>query len=261
MTTKLISAFKQWPHGTVAPSRWFQKIGIHRDLLFSYKRTGWIRSLGQGAYARSDDSDLDWTGAVYALQQHYGYNLYPGARSALELRGLAHYVRFGFDTVFLLSPNTHKNFLPLWFKSFENDTLKFHYLQVKIFTEGISDLVDYTPPNSKFVIKISSVEQALLEMLSLVNRTMGLDESFKIFENAGSIDPVKMSYLLRNCTSIKAKRLFMVMAERINHSWVNELDLDNVNFGSGYRSMTTGGILDQTYSITVPKDWYDNEIP
>ena len=70
-----------------------------------------------------------------------------------------------------------------------------------------------------------------------------------------------MSYLLRNCTSVKAKRLFMVIAKRIDHPWVKELDLTNVDFGSGYRSFVTGGILDHTYSITVPKEWYENEIP
>ena len=167
MATKLISAFKQWPHGTVASSRWFRRIGIRQDLLFSYKRTGWIRPIGQGAYARSDDADVDWTGAVYALQQHYGYDLYPGARTALELRGMAHYVRLGFNTIFLLSPNKHKNFLPLWFKSFETESLKFRLLQMKIFPEGISDLVDYKPTGSTFVIKISSINRPFLKCFLL----------------------------------------------------------------------------------------------
>ena len=261
MAVKLSNAFKSWPHGTVASTRWFEHVGIHRDLLTSYKRSGWINSVGQGAYVRSDETELDWTGAVYALQKQYKYDVHPGSRTTFELKGMSHYLRLGTNTVFLLSPDKHKNFLPAWFNTFENNSVKFRLTQVKIFEDGFTDLEDYQPPHRSFTIRISSVEQALLEMLSLANRSMDLDEAFKIFEFARTIDTAKMSSLLCKCTSIKAKRLFMVMAAQHQMSWLKEIDLKNVDFGTGSRSFVTGGHFDKRYSIIVPKEWYENVLP
>jgi len=264
MGTKLSTAFKSWPHGTVACTRWFENIGIHRDLLASYKKSGWINSVGQGAYIRSDDANLDWTGAVYALQKQYEYDIHPGSRTTFELKGRSHYLRLGMDTVFLLCPDKHKNFLPAWLHSFENKSIKFSLTQVKIFEDGFTDLEDYQPPHSSFKIRISSVEQALLEMLSLANRNVDLDEAFKIFDFVRTLDTTKMNLLLRKCTSIKAKRLFMVMATRHQMSWLRDINLQDIEFGSGSRSFVVGGgrgHFDKSYSIIVPEEWYDEVLP
>jgi hypothetical protein len=261
MATKLSQAFKQWPHGTVASTRWFTNIGIRRDLLTSYKKTGWINSVGQGAYVRSDDENLDWMGAVYALQTQYEYDVHPGSRTTFELKGMSHYLRMGTGTVFLLTPDKQKNFLPSWLHSFENEGARLRLTQLKIFEDGFSDLEDYQPPHSAFTIRISSVEQALLEMLSLVNKGMGLDEAFEIFEMARSLDPKKMSLLLSKCTSIKAKRLFMVMATRHQMPWLKEINLQGVEFGTGSRSLVAGGHFDKSFSIIAPEEWYKEEFP
>jgi len=217
--------------------------------------------LGHGAYVRSDDHNVDWTGAVYALQKHCGYTVYPGARSALELYGMTHYLRLGFNTIFLLSPDKQNNFLPTWFHSFENKTLKFAFVQSRLFANNFLDLQEYQPPHSSYSIKISSKEQALLEMLSLVNNGVGIDEAFKIFEFAGALDYEKMSMLLAKCSSVKAKRLFMVMADRLNFEWLSKLDLSKVDFGTGSRSIEPGGHFDSKYSITVPREWFENVLP
>jgi hypothetical protein len=261
MTTKLSKAFKKWPHGTVASTRWFQNIGIHRDLLTSYKKSGWINPIGQGAYVRSDDENLDWTGAIYALQKQYKYDVHPGSRTTFELKGMSHYLRMGKNTVFLLTPDKHKNFLPAWLHSFEIKRVKFNLTQISIFEDGFSDLEDYQPPHSSFTIRISSVEQALLEMISLANRQVDLDEAYKIFEFVRTIDTTKMNSLLRKCTSVKAKRLFMVMATRHQMPWLKKIDLQGVDFGVGSRSFVAGGHFDKSYSIIVPKEWYENVLP
>ena len=261
MGKKLLSAFNEWPHGTVALTRWFEHQSITRALLASYKKTGWIRSLGHGAYVRADDRNVDWTGAVYALQKHCGYTVYPGARTALELYGMIHYIRLGWNTVYLLSPDKQKNFIPSWFQSFENETLKVVFVQSKLFSNNFRDLQEYQPKQGGFTIQISSLEQALLEMLSLVNRHMDLDEAFKIFEFVRTLDSVKMSLLLRKCTSVKAKRLFMVMATQLQMQWLKEIDLTGVDFGSGSRSVAPGGHFDKRYSITVPNEWFEKELP
>jgi hypothetical protein len=261
MATKLSHAFKRWPHGTVASTRWFKRLGIRRDLLTSYKKSGWINSLGQGAYIRSDDESLDWTGAVYALQNQYEYDLHPGSRTTFELKGMAHYLRMGAGTVFLLTPDKQKNFLPSWLHSFEENGVHFKLTQISIFENGFADLEDFQPPHTSFTIRISSLEQALLEMLSLTSRQVDLDEAYKIFEMVRALDATKMGALLRKCTSIKAKRLFMVMATRHHMPWLKDINLDGVDFGIGSRSVAAGGHFDKDYSIIVPSEWYENVLP
>lgn len=254
-------AFKQWPHGTVASARWLHSVGIPQESLFSYKHTGWVRSIGHGGYVRSDDNSVDWIGAIYALQQHYEYTIYPGARSALSLYGKTHYLRLGVDTILLLTPDRIKNQLPSWFKAFETEKLKFRVVQSSIFSDGFSDLVDYQPPHSEFSIKVSSKEQALLEMLSQTQKYTDLDEAFKLLEFFVQLDVEKMNALLLHCTSVKAKRLFMVIAKRLGYDWLARLNLKGVDFGAGPRHLVSNGVFDKEYRITVPKDWYNDGYP
>jgi hypothetical protein len=261
MATKLSHAFKRWPHGTVASTRWFNHLGIRRDLLTSYKKSGWINPIGHGAYVRSDDENLDWTGAVYALQNQYEYDLHPGSRTTFELKGMSHYLRMGTGTVFLLTTDKQKNFLPSWLRSFEKIDVQFKLTQLSIFENGFSDLENFQSPHASFTIQISSLEQALLEMLSLTSRQVDLDEAYKIFEMVRALDTAKMSILLRKCTSIKAKRLFMVMATRHQMPWLKEINLEGVDFGAGSRSVAAGGHFDKSYSIIVPSEWYENVLP
>jgi hypothetical protein len=58
--------------------------------------------------------------------------------------------------------------------------------------------------------------------------------------------------LLEQCTAIKVKRLFLSIAERVGHSWVECLDLTRVELGVGKRQVYKGGRLDPKYAITVP---------
>jgi hypothetical protein len=261
MTIKLSQAFKRWPHGTVASTRWFKNEGIRRDSLTFYKKSGWINSIGQGAYVRSDDEGLDWTGAIYSLQQQYEYDMHPGSRTTFELKGMSQYLRMGKNTVFLLTPDKQKNFLPSWLHSFEKNGVRFKLTQIRIFEKGFAELEDFQPSHSSFTIRISSLEQALLEMVSLINRQIDIDEAYKIFEMARTIDTAKMSALLHKCTSIKAKRLFMVMATRHQMPWLKEINLEGVDFGVGSRSIAAGGFFDRSYSIIVPSEWYENVFP
>ncbi len=70
--------------------------------------------------------------------------------------------------------------------------------------------------------------------------------------------PSLVQSLLEQCRSIKVKRLFMVLAETCNHSWLKNLDLSTVDFGKGKRMIIKGGKLDSKFGITVPdveSDW------
>ena len=57
----------------------------------------------------------------------------------------------------------------------------------------------------------------------------------KFFESATTLRPKLVSTLLRHCTEVKAKRLFLWFATRHAHAWAKRLDLSGVDLGRGKR--------------------------
>jgi len=56
-------------------------------------------------------------------------------------------------------------------------------------------------------------------------------------EMLNGLRPNLLKQLLNECKSIKVKRLFLYMAEKANHSWLEDLDLTNIYLGKGKRSI------------------------
>lgn len=79
-----------------------------------------------------------------------------------------------------------------------------------------------------------------------------------ITENLVSSRPGLVQNLLENCNSIKVKRLFMYLAEKHEHPWIPKVNLSNVYFGEGKRSIVKKGKLDKKHNITVPLEF--NEV-
>ena len=44
------------------------------------------------------------------------------------------------------------------------------------------------------------------------------------------------------------------MAEKQDHLWFKELNLDKINIGNGNRMIVKNGVFDAKYKITVPKE-------
>lgn len=256
MSTKLSKAFKVWPHGTVAATRWFESIGIARQQLASFQRAGWLESLGHGAYKRSDDTTLSWEGSVYALQRHYDYKLHVGARTALELEGLAYNMRFGTPMIFLLTRD--RNFLPGWAADPKQSAGTFTLIRMRLFANGIDETEDYHATNANFFITKSCREQALLEMLAVAGKNQDLDEALHVFEKTRTVNVAKMQKLLESCTSVKAKRLFMVMAQFFQMDWLHLINANRIDFGSGPRMLVREGHYVKDFQISVPKEWFDD---
>ena len=91
-----------------------------------------------------------------------------------------------------------------------------------------------------------------MEMLYHVPTKVSFEEAALITENLVSLRPRLVQDLLENCNSIKVKRLFMYLVEKHEHPWVSKVDLSNVYFGEGKRSIVKNGKLDKKYNITVP---------
>ncbi|MBI2825763.1 MAG: type IV toxin-antitoxin system AbiEi family antitoxin domain-containing protein [Planctomycetia bacterium] len=73
-------------------------------------------------------------------------------------------------------------------------------------------------------------------------------------EGLGSLRPDLVRDLLTACTSVKAKRLFLYMAEKANHQWLRFVDTSSLDLGKGERSLSKGGFYVAKYHLVVPSE-------
>jgi hypothetical protein len=45
------------------------------------------------------------------------------------------------------------------------------------------------------------------------------------------------------------------LAEKHEHNWLKELQLEKINLGSGNRVIVKNGVLNKKYNITVPREY------
>lgn len=246
MDTKLKKLLGLHKPGTVMLASWLEKQGISRDLQTRYRRSGWLESVGPGAFQRVSDH-ATWQGALYALQQQAHLPIHVGALTALSLRGFAHYLRLGGETVYLLSPRGTK--LPKWFKTHDWGAPVKH-LPTSVLP-GDLGLEDYQMQG--YSIRIASPERAMLECLHLAPDELDLVECAQVMEGLVNLRPRLVQQLLTACTSIKAKRLFVFLAEKARHPWLPLVDTSKLDLGTGDRSLAKGGVYVAKYHLVLPE--------
>lgn len=249
--SKINQLIRHWPRGTVAVQPWLEKQGVYRQLADRYQQNGWLERIGYGAYIQTGDA-VDWTGAMYALQFESGLQLNIAALTALEMQGYAHFLPLGKGHAIWLFKNVEeKNSLPRWFKKQFGIERPFKIMVRRLFDANWQlGLKEKTIGEYKVIL--SSPERAIMEYFDLVPQQQSLEHGFLLMEGLQTLRPKLVQELLENCTSVKVKRLFMSLAEKQGHPWVNKLDLTKVNFGSGKRMIGKGGKLDTKYNLSLP---------
>ncbi|MBK9982644.1 MAG: type IV toxin-antitoxin system AbiEi family antitoxin [Saprospiraceae bacterium] len=242
------------PQGVVLLSSWLTENGYSPELQKRYRKSKWLTSIGTGAMIRTGDQ-VDYLGAIYALQKQVGLSIHPGAKNALLLQGKAHYLEMGKGKMNLFGGKDET--LPAWFKSNHWDvTLDYHATS---FQPAASGLTKYETNN--FSIDISGPVRAMMECLYLSPTKFDLIESYQLMEGLNALRPDQVQELLESCNSVKVKRLFLYMAEKAGHLWFSKINLNNIDLGSGKRSLVKNGIYISKYQITVPKELEINEKP
>jgi len=245
--TKINRLISQWTAGTSGATSYLVASGFSRDLLVKYKNSGWLESFGRGAYIRSGDK-VEWPGALYTLQNQLSLSVHAGGKTALQLKGYAHYLPARQHKVFLYGPRGLK--LPSWFKE-DRFGVKFIVTRTNLFPpdcrEGFTDFRE-----RDFSLRISAPERAVMEMLHLVPKEVGFDEAQLIMENLVALRTDVVQRLLEACRSIKVKRLFLYMAEKKDRTWLSKVDFSKVDLGKGKRMIVPHGRFDAKYQITVP---------
>lgn len=241
------------PSGIVYLSSWLIEQGYSLDLQKRYRKSNWFISIGTGAMIRSGD-EVGYEGAIFALQKQAGVFVHPGGKTALALLGKAHYLELSPKKVTLFAVKGKR--LPAW--CLQHDwgvTLDYYSSSFLPADIGLVNVELKT-----FTIKVSSAAKALMECLYLVPKNHELLECYQLMEGLNNLRPNLVQNLLENCTSIKVKRLFLYLAEKANHSWVQHLNLEKLDLGSGKRSIVKNGVYNSKYKITVPAELENDEI-
>ena len=247
-STKINQLLRQWPSGTVAVLPWLEQNGVYQQLAHEYEKSSWLRRIGHGAYKKVADK-VEWQGGLYALQEQLRLPVHAGAKSALQLMGYAHFLPLGQGTrvAIFSAPGTR---LPAWFRK-HSWGVKLQHVATGLF-RGHDSMGLTEHRLGAFSIQIAAPERAIMEVLHGVPRDESYEEARLLMEGLTTLRPRLAQTLLEYCTSIKVKRLFMVLAEGSGHAWVHKLNLAQVDFGKGKRMLVKGGRLHPTYQITVP---------
>jgi hypothetical protein len=243
---KLKNLLQEWPTGVVATAAYLSSIGISKQLCLRYQKSGWIEAMARGAFKKVGD-DIDWPGAIYAMQAQLRLGVHVGALTAISLQGAAHYIRMDGESLYLFAkPQT---ILPKWFNelkwSMDITLSRSNFLPSEI------GLNSYQVKDCE--IHISSLERAILECLYLAPASIDLVECYQIMESLTTLRPAILQELLEACNSVKVTRLFLYIAEKANQPWFKYLNQAKFNIGKGKRSITKDGIYIAAHQITVPK--------
>lgn len=248
---------------TLVSSRWLRAHGYPSNLVARYMESGWLRSPTRGLYMRKGGKP-SWKGLLHSLQFLEQLPLHVGGRFALASKGHEHYLRLGESaTVTIYGPAK----LPSWARNlplrerlracgkgpFDWPPLPFGGEQpdATLQPRGLERVMDEGRASS---VVFSTPERAILELCDETPDSSLVHEANALMQGLATLRPQLVSTLLQHCGSIKAKRLFLALADRHHHAWVAHLDLQFVNLGSGKRVLVRGGKLNTKYQITMPAD-------
>ena len=271
------------PEGLLADAAWFTAAGYPSSLRSRYLASGWLQPVTRGVFRRpayrpgmeDKTAPLRWQHVVVSLQSVLERPVTIGGRTALELEGLAHYLSStGPQEIHLYGDKP----APGWLRKLPMDTPFVFHNAMKLFraepisgaieclksvlaTDGPSNLTSIHSSlkwtyfgDGDWPVVLSTPERAILELLDELPDRETFHQADMAMEGLVNLSPRRMSLLLRECRSVKVKRLFLWFADRHGHAWARRLDREGINLGSGKRMLFRGGKLDRRYKITVPED-------
>lgn len=259
-----MNQLQQLPEGALVDAAWLERHGYSSSLRSQYVKAGWLNQPAPRVYRRGG-GPLQWQQVVISLQAFMDSELTVGGRTALEDLGYAHYLGQRRE-VHLYGPDKP----PGWLDTLPLD-IRFQWHNSRRLFPDEAEPQLFTTPDYKPVpllsggfmvhggtmqwgLRMASAERALFQLLD----ELPLHESFhqvdKLMEGLTNLSPRRLQQQLATCRSVKAKRLFFFFADRHRHAWLEMLDRNAVDLGTGKRMLVKGGKLDPTYLITVPGD-------
>jgi hypothetical protein len=231
---------------------------------------GWLERIAPRVYRRPSQLNkamLRWDVVVLSLQQIMHKPVHVGGRTAVELSGYAHYVEADTPHVYLYGSG-----LPSWLAELPL-TAKFETRSLGLFAnsnsgveakrydmrsgEASGSLKDVGSTSSwEWSLTMSVPERAILETMDELPHRESFHQVDVVMEGLVNLRPQLLGKLLRECRSVKVKRLFLWYANRHGHAWFKHLDLSAVDLGKGKRQLVHQGHLDPRYQITLPMELF-----
>ena len=231
-------------------AKWLNEQGYSPQLINRYRSSGWLSALGRGVVYRTGD-ELSAFGALSSYNQQLGKQLRVAAHSALELWGVNHYVPMGKPQTMVTSS---KDAVPKWTKLNVFDR-EFKSFSTDIFASPQTVML----PFGDWQLLVSTPEQAFMECLLLAPMHYNYMDLYYIMEQLTTLRPKMVQALLATTGNYRVKRLFLYMAEKARHYWLNEIDVQSVDLGTHKLQLTKGGIYASKYKMTVPKELSEYE--
>lgn len=265
------------PEGFVATSAWLKKKGYSDQLVKKYREAGWLESPTRGVYRRPGPP-LKWQHVVASLGRLLDHPPHVGGLSALELRGYAHFLKpQGPQQIHLYSDTKLPTWLaklPLRERLVEHRNTLFAGAVAARGTAGVVGSDKTSAARSRgtsresltsepwgpwdWDLVYSTPERAILELLDDVPKRESLEHAALLLQGLADLSSRRLLALLAVCRSVKVKRLFLALASRYRHQWVDRVvqaaDRGEIDLGKGKRSLVPGGRLHPKYLITVPDE-------
>ena len=270
---KLNRLGKELPEGLLVDAAWLARRDYYGSLRKKYVDLGWLVQPAHRVYRRPRGS-LRWEQVVISLQTLLEVPVVVGGRTAQELHGFAHYLSQNQKEIHLYGDKP----LPGWVRKLPiGQHFVFHrtghLFANDLITRGLGDLawnlqtgqaVDTDPIHGQFNVMpwgqwdwpliVSTCERAVIELLDELPKKESFHQVDMLMQGLTTLSPRRLGKLLRDCKSVKVKRLFFFFGDRHKHRWLARIDHTSINLGSGKRMLVRHGKLDPTYQITVPGD-------
>ena len=215
------------PRGTPLSTRLLQDQGLGAKQVARLAAGGWVRRLGRGVYLLPGD-ELNRDAALAWLGQQ-APGLHVAGKTALGWRGVRHNLAFK-DRLVLWGevPAT----LPTWF----TEAFPSAYQATHLFDETLPAALGLAPwPGGRPDLLVSTPERAVLELLSDVGKSQGLEEARHLVEGARSLRLDVMDTLLAHLKRIKVARLSHAFAEELDLPWATLARRHSERLGGGRR--------------------------
>jgi hypothetical protein len=251
------------PGGTIVTRSWLMENGFSRHAIDNLVKSQQLEAAASGVYTRWEDKPT-WQGITWFLQKRMQLNLTIGGLSALDMLGFSHYLSVSLKKKIHLY-GTAK--LPAWVNGLSDD-MRFEWHSewdlLGVGKKAIFPNAFLDDPLQKFTrrepwkdgkddLLISSPERALLEILTDVPKKLSFAHADQLMQGMTNLSPRSLQPLLEECKNVKVRRLFFWLAGRHKHTWLEKLQPELIDLGSGKRMLVKGGKLDKKYNITIPE--------
>lgn len=254
MATKINQILTEWIPGDVHSLRWFNERGVSQNVAYEYYQRGILDKLGPGIYSRKAESPK-WSAGVRLLQDELKKKVHVSGRTALELHGHAHFAPMA-DRPEIYLTSYKKEKLPSWFYNIDfGCDFKFN---TSVLFSGEIELSQYKD-DSGIRLLISCRELAILEFLNFLDLRYSFETAENYMSGLRTLRSDVMQILLEKCSSVKVKRVFLFLSEKLELPYFKNLNLAEIDLGKGKRQVIEENAqFDKKYQITVPREYGEN---